>query len=148
VVAPAEVIRKLVQARQGTDLHPSTFNQWVAYEVGKGGFIDKHIHVIREVYKERRDVMLDALEEHMPAGIKWTKPKGGLFLWVTLPEEIDAADVFKEALNDKVAFVPGTSFHPHGNGKNTMRLNFSCEKPETINEGIARLGRAFRRVLG
>jgi 2-aminoadipate transaminase len=148
VIAPAEVITKLVQARQGADLHPSTFNQWVAYEVGKGNFIDEHIQVIRKIYKERRDVMLDALEEHMPAAVKWTRPQGGLFLWVTLPEEMDAADVFKEAIKEKVAFVPGTSFHPQGNGKNTMRLNFSCEKPETINEGISRLGRVIRRMVG
>jgi 2-aminoadipate transaminase len=148
VIAPAEVITKLVQARQGADLHPATLNQYVAYEVGKGGFIDKHIQVIRKVYKERRDVMLDSLAEHMPAGVKWTKPQGGLFLWITLPEEMDAEDVFKDAVKEKVAFVPGTSFHPNGGGKNTMRLNFSCEKPEIINEGISRLGKVLRQLIG
>ncbi|NTU74638.1 MAG: PLP-dependent aminotransferase family protein, partial [Anaerolineaceae bacterium] len=128
VIAPAEVVRKLVLAKQGTDLHTSTFNQITAYEVGKGGFLDKHVKFIREVYLERRNVMLDSLEENMPDGVQWTRPEGGLFLWVTLPKEFDATAVLQDALKEKVAFVPGESFHPCGGGKNTMRLNFSNPK--------------------
>ena len=90
IIAPPEVIRKLVQAKQGADLHTATFNQVVAHEVGKGGFLDQHVKLIRKVYRERRDVMLDALEEFMPEGVKWTHPEGGLFLWATLPEYMDA----------------------------------------------------------
>ena len=148
IIAPVSVIHKMVQAKQGMDLHSATFNQFVAYEVAHGGFLDQHIQLIRKIYKERRDTMLDALEEHMPAGVKWTHPQGGLFLWITLPEGMDTTLIFKKAVEEKVAFVPGASFHPLGGGKNTMRLNFSAEKPETINEGIARLGRVLRKEIG
>ena len=103
--------------------------------------------LIRKIYCERRDVMLDSLEEHMPPGVHWTRPQGGLFLWVTLPEGINAKVIFRKAVEEKVAFVPGQAFHPNGGGKNTMRLNFSAEKPETINEGIARLGNVLRKEL-
>jgi len=148
IIAPVNVINKFVQAKQGMDLHSATMNQYIAYEVARGGFIDRHVKVIREVYSERRNVMLESLEEHMPAGVKWTRPQGGLFLWVTLPEGVDAADLFKKAVEEKVAFVVGAPFHPKGGGENTFRLNFSCEKPEAINEGIARLGRVLKRELG
>lgn len=144
VIAPPEVIRKLVQAKQGTDLHTSTFNQIVAYEVAKGGFLDRHVNHICQVYKERRDVMLDSLEEHMPAGVHWTRPKGGLFLWASLPENLNSVDILEKAVEEKVAFVPGFSFYPCGGGENTMRLNFSNATPEKINEGIARLARVIR----
>jgi len=147
VIAPPEVIRKMVMAKQGTDLNTSTFNQIVAYEVGRAGFLDHHVEHICKVYHERRDAMLDALEEHMPEGVKWTRPQGGLFLWLTLPEHISSIDVFKDAIEQKVAFVPGASFYPCGGGHNTMRLNFSYVNPETINEGIARLGVAIRNQL-
>lgn len=147
VIAPPEVIRKMVTAKQGADLNTSTFNQLVAHEVGRGGFIDKHVQTICKVYHERRDVMLDALEEHMPEGVHWTHPQGGLFLWVTLPEWMNTVEIFKDAVVEKVAFVPGISFYPTGGGQNTMRLNFSYSKPEKINEGIARLGLVIRRHI-
>jgi 2-aminoadipate transaminase len=140
VIAPPEVIRKLVLAKQGTDLHTATFNQIVAHEVGHGGFLDKHVHVINRVYKERRDVMLDALAEFMPPGVCWTRPQGGLFLWMTMPKGLDADVVLKKAIERKVAFVPGASFHANGGGENTMRLNFSYSAPEKIIEGISRMG--------
>ncbi len=148
VIAPAEVINKLVQAKQGSDLHTSTFNQMVAYEVGRGGFYDKHIKKICAVYKERRDVMLDALEEHMPEGVRWTRPDGGLFLWVTLPEGLNSADILTTAVERKVAFVPGEPFYPNGGGENAMRLNFSYSSPDLINEGIGRLGSVLREYMG
>ncbi len=147
ITAPPEVIRKLVQAKQGADLHTATFNQVVAYEVGKGGFIDQHVKFIRKVYLERRNVMLDALEEFMPAGVKWTHPEGGLFLWATLPDYMDATKILKPAIAEKVAFVPGESFHPNGGGKNTMRLNFSMPTPEKITIGMERLGRVIKTHL-
>lgn len=147
VIAPPEVIRKLVLAKQGTDLHTSTFNQMVAYEVSHGGFLNEHVKFIREVYRKRRDVMLETLQEHMPEGVSWTHPNGGLFLWVTLPESIDASDLFKEALEKKVAFVIGSPFFPQGGGKNTLRLNFSNASPEKINEGISRLGSSVKNYL-
>lgn len=147
VIAPEEVINKLVLAKQGTDLHTSTFNQMVAYEVGHGGFLDKHVKKICEVYQERRDVMLEALEEHMPPGMTWTHPKGGLFLWAKLPNKLNATSIFQEAIDEKVAFVPGFSFFPCGGGEDTMRLNFSFSSPDAINEGVARLGRVIKRRM-
>jgi 2-aminoadipate transaminase len=147
VVAPVEVIRKLVQAKQGTDLHTGTFVQMVAYEIARGGFLDKHIQLIRSVYGQRRTAILAALEKHMPPGVKWTKPQGGLFIWAVIPEQLNAADILKEAISELVAFVPGTDFYDDGTGKNTMRLNFSNATPEKIEEGIARLGGVLKRAL-
>lgn len=147
VVAPTQVISKLAQAKQGVDLHTATFNQIVAYEVGKGGFLDRHVKVIRECYRQRRDVMIETLEEHMPQGVHWTHPQGGLFLWVTLPEGLNTTKILEEAVKQKVAFVPGESFFPCGGGENTMRLNFSNAKPEKINEGIARLSQVIKQYM-
>jgi 2-aminoadipate transaminase len=148
VVAPHVVIRKLVQAKQGADLHTSTFNQIVAFEVGRGGFIDQHVKLIRQVYCERRDTMLAAMDGYFPPGVEWTQPDGGLFLWGVLPENLYAADVLQTALEQRVAFVPGTSFFPTGGGHNTMRLNFSNAVPEKIQEGIARLGHVLYEKMG
>ncbi|HEX7432703.1 MAG TPA: PLP-dependent aminotransferase family protein [Anaerolineaceae bacterium] len=147
VIAPPEVIRKLVMAKQGADLNTSTLNQALAYEVGRDGFIDQHVNLIRKVYKNRRDVMLDALTEFMPEGVRWTHPLGGLFLWTILPEKIDTANLLKKAIQRKVAFVPGASFHPNGGGHNTMRLNFSYSNQEKIIEGISRLGGVVKESL-
>jgi len=147
VIAPPEVIHKLVLAKQGADLHTATFNQMVAHEVGRGGFLDRHVKHIREVYHERRDVMLDTLQEHMPEEVRWTHPMGGLFLWATLPPKVNTSDLLKEAVKMRVAFVPGQPFFPRGGGENTMRLNFSNATPEKINEGIARLGSVVKNFL-
>ena len=147
IIAPAEVIQRLVQAKQGADLHSSTFAQMVTYEVARGGFLDQHVQFIRATYRERRDAMLSALERHMPDGVTWTRPQGGLFLWVRFPEGTDAADVLKVAIDQKVAFVPGQPFFPDGSGANTARFNFSYCKPETIEEGIRRLGAVLKSLL-
>ena len=147
VVAPPEVIGKLVQAKQGADLHTATFNQFVAYEVSRAGFLDRHIQLIREVYGQRRDLMLAAMDRHFPAEVNWTYPQGGLFLWGTLPSYMDAKDLLKTCLDKKVAFVPGEPFHPTGGGKNTMRINFSNATHEEIQVGIERLGSAIKEKL-
>ncbi|MCW5881393.1 MAG: PLP-dependent aminotransferase family protein [Anaerolineae bacterium] len=147
VIAPPEVIRKLVQAKQGADLHSPSFTQLIAYEVARTGFIDEHVKVIQRVYRERRDLMLAALAAHFPPEVRWTHPGGGLFLWVTLPEGVDAADVLRRAIHEKVAFVPGAPFHPRGGGENTFRLNFSMMPPDKIQTGIARLGRVLSATL-
>lgn len=147
VIAPEEVIQKLVMAKQGTDLHTSTFTQMVAYEVARNGFISLHVKFINKVYSERRDAMLDALTEHMPDGVTWTHPQGGLFLWVRLPEACNSTELFPLATKNKVAYVPGESFFPNGGGLNTMRLNFSYCTPEKINEGISRLGAMLKQEL-
>jgi len=147
VIAPPQVIRKLVMTKQAADLHTSSFNQYVAYEVGKGGFLDEHVKVIRAVYKERRDVMIEMMEEMFPPEVTWRKPHGGMFLWGILPKEMDAAEVLKKALERKVAFVPGEAFHPNGGGKNTMRLNFSYSSPDLIREGVERLGLTLKELI-
>jgi 2-aminoadipate transaminase len=144
VIAPQEVIQKLVQAKQGADLHTATFNQMVAYEVSRGGFLDRHVWMIRRVYSERRNVMLEAMEEFFPPDVKWTHPQGGLFLWATMPEELQSAEVLKAAIEHKVAFVPGMPFYACGGGYNTMRLNFSYATEEKLRLGIERLGTVIK----
>jgi 2-aminoadipate transaminase len=148
VVAPEDVIRRLVTLKQGVDLHTSTFAQLVAYETAREGFLDRHVHTIRAAYRERRDAMLGALAEHFPPTVRWTQPKGGLFLWVTLPEGSNASALLAEALRRKVAFVPGTSFFPKGGGENTLRLNFSYCTPTVIEEGVRRLAGVICRDIG
>ena len=147
VVAPAEVVQRLVQAKQGVDLHTSTFAQMIAFEVARGGFLDRHVRFIRTVYRERRDAMLAALQKYVPAAVHWTTPQGGLFLWVTLPEPMDATEILQAAIAENVAFVPGASFFADGSGRNTFRLNFSNAEPARIDEGIRRLGIVLERAL-
>ena len=147
VIAPPEVIRKLVMIKQAADLHTASFNQYVAYEVGKGGFLNEHVKVIRAIYKERRDVMLEMMAEMFPREVTWLKPKGGMFLWSILPAGMDAAQVLKRAVERKVAFVPGGGFHPRGGSDNTMRINFSYSSPDTIREGVTRLGITLKELI-
>lgn len=147
VVAPESVVRKLVQIKQAADLHTSTFCQHVAYEVAREGFLDRHVRRLRAMYGMRRDAMLAALDRHFPPGVRWTRPKGGLFLWATAPKGVDTAALLKEALAEKVAFVPGAAFHPCGGGHESMRLNFSYAPPEVIEEGIRRLGQVLSRAV-
>mgnify|MGYP002087037722 FL=1 len=109
--------------------------------------MDRARLTIRQVYQERRDIMLDELAKNMPEGVTWTHPLGGLFLWVTLPEYMDTNIILKDAVAEKVAFVPGDSFYPFGGGSNAMRLNFSNAKPEKIREGIQRLSRVVKKYL-
>jgi 2-aminoadipate transaminase len=139
VVAPEEVMEKLVQMKQGADLHTSTFNQMVAYETARGGFLDRHVKLIRQIYRERRDAMISALERHAPPGVAWTRPQGGLFLWLTLPGGLGSRELFPAALQEKVAYVPGPAFYPNGGGERSLRLNFSYCTPEVIREGVRRL---------
>jgi 2-aminoadipate transaminase len=147
IIAPPEVIAKLITAKQGVDLHTSTFNQIVAYEVSQQGFLTRHILKIQETYRVRRDAMLESLEEQMPESVSWTHPQGGLFLWMEVPSQIDTIDLLGKALDQKVAFVPGISFYAQGGITNTMRLNYSCCKPEVINEGICRIATLFKKEL-
>jgi len=147
VVAPPQVIRKLVLAKQGTDLHTATFNQLVAYQVARGGFLDQHVRFIRNVYRERRDTMFATIAEHFPPSVQTTRPLGGLFLWGTLPRGVDANDILRAAIKEQVAFVPGGPFYPCGGEENTMRLNFSNASVEKIQEGIARLGRVLEHHI-
>ena len=127
-MAPPELYDEIVFGKQPADLHTSTGTQMATYEVCRsqdGAFLDEHIEKIRDVYRERRDVMIRALEEHFPEGCTWTRAQGGLFVWAEVPPSIDTRELLAEALEENVAFVPGQSFHPDRSGHNTMRLNFS-----------------------
>lgn len=141
IVAAAPVIRRLVLMKQASDLHSSTINQMVVAHVVERGF-DAQVAKIRAAYSQRRDAMLAALERHMPEGVSWTRPEGGMFVWVTLPAGMDGAQLLARSIEtEKVAFVPGQAFHADGSGANTLRLSFSCADDATIEEGISRLGR-------
>ncbi|MCX6029905.1 MAG: PLP-dependent aminotransferase family protein, partial [Chloroflexi bacterium] len=148
VVAPVEVVDQVVMMKQGTDLHTSSFDQILACEVVRDDFLDQHVRMIRTVYRERRNVMLAAMEQYFPSECSWTHPAGGLFLWARVPEWLDTADLLQEAIKFKVAYVPGFAFYSDpSRGRNTMRLNFSNALPEQIAEGIRRLGNLLKTTI-
>jgi 2-aminoadipate transaminase len=145
---PMDFIDQTIIGKQGADLHTNAFAQMMIYEVAKDGFLEEHIGDIRRVYGERRKVMLSALERYFPEGCSWTRPQGGLFLWARTPEFIDTAELLKQAIEKKVAFVPGFAFYPDSSQKRcTMRLNFSCSQPAQIEEGIRRLGTLIKDAI-
>jgi DNA-binding transcriptional MocR family regulator len=148
VVGNAPVIRKLVLMKQAADLHSSTINQIAITQVAERGF-DAQVAKIKAVYSKRRDSMLAALEKHMPQGVSWTKPEGGMFVWITLPKGMDGAALLAKSLESaKVAFVPGKAFFADGSGANTFRVSFSCANDEMIEEGIGRLGALIASEIG
>lgn len=131
-------------AKQGTDLQTNTFGQYIVNEYLKGGHYQKHIDLVAQTYKERRDVMLAALERYFPKSTFWNKPAGGMFFWVQLPDGMDTGEILKKCIEHSVAFVPGAEFYPDGSGKNTMRLNFTNALPGDIEEGIKRIGQVLK----
>jgi len=144
VVAASTVIQQLVLMKQAADLHSATINQMAIHRVAEACF-DAHVDKVRAAYGARRDAMLDALERHMPDGVTWTKPEGGMFVWLTLPRGVDGADLLARAIEEKnLAFVPGRAFHADGSGENTLRLSFSCADAPMIEEGMKRLGALLR----
>jgi 2-aminoadipate transaminase len=149
IVCPETLMQRFVQAKQGCDLHTGTFVQYIANDICQRGLLKPHVRQLRQIYKERRDTMLDALVEFWPDCCGWTHPQGGLFLWAKAPESIDTVEFLKDALAQKVAYVPGVNFYPNRDGgHNAMRLNFSYCAPDLIVEGIRRLGMALKQVLG
>lgn len=148
VVAPKPLIGRLIQAKQGADLHTSTFVQMIANDVCQRGLLKTHVNRLCGIYKGRRDTMLDAMAEYMPESVTWTRPKGGLFLWANAPDQINTADFLHRATENKVAFVPGYAFYPaEAGGYHSMRLNFSNATEEKIVEGIGRLGTTMKAEL-
>jgi len=139
VVGNEELIRKVVISKQAADLCTNTFSQYVIAEYMSRGLLDPHIEEIRTLYSRKRNIMLKALDEHMPEEITWTRPDGGLFLWLTAPTYVDTKDMFPKAVKSKVAYVTGTAFYVDGRGLNEMRLNFSYTTDEDIERGIERL---------
>lgn len=148
VVASPEVLEVLLHGKQPADLHTGMAQQMATYHVVKDGYLAGHVAEIKHFYKERRDVMLRALEEHFPGEAHFTRPAGGLFVWAELPGDVDTRELLIEAVQNKVAFVPGQGFHPDNTGTNTMRLNFSNVPPDQLREGVRRLGVAIQRRLG
>jgi len=146
VTAESAILHRYVLAKQGADLHTSTLVQLLAARFMLEHDIEAHIANLCQVYRARRDAMLAALEEHFPPDISFTRPAGGLFLWVELPDGTDARALLKLSLEEKVAFVPGGAFYANGGHENTLRLNFSAMSEERITEGIRRLGRVLSSV--
>jgi 2-aminoadipate transaminase len=148
ITAPKPIIHRLVQAKQGADLHTGTFVQMVANDICQRGILRQHVRRLRQVYRQRRDAMMDAIAEHFPQDVSFTKPLGGLFLWARAPEAINTRDFLLKAVAARVAYVPGFAFYPgEEGGEHSMRLNFSNASLEMINEGIYRLGRAMKEEL-
>ncbi|GAA6176310.1 PLP-dependent aminotransferase family protein [Sulfitobacter pacificus] len=144
ICGAAPVISRLVLMKQAADLHSATLNQMAINKVARSVFAD-HTANLRRVYRVRRDTILTALQEHMPEGVTWTKPEGGMFVWVTLPKNMDGGDLLRHALEtQKLAFVPGQAFFADRSGANTLRLAYSLADETQINEGMKRLGAAIR----
>jgi len=147
VIAPEPVHRKLVQAKQAADLHTPSFTQRIVYEVVKDGFLDAHIPVIRELYAHQCRAMLDALQEFFPRQARWNAPQGGMFIWVTLPEHVDATALLEKAIARNVAFVPGAPFYCERPQRNTLRLSFVTVPVEKIRQGVNTLGELLRAEI-
>ena len=147
ILANPQIIKKMEILKQSLDLCSSSLNQLIAADFLRTGYFEKHIEVVKKAYKLKKDTMVAALEKYMPEGVTWTKPEGGLFLWVRLPEGMSADDMFEDAIKENVAYVIGSAFHSDGSGKNTMRLNFSYPTVADIDEGIKRLATAVKKRM-
>ncbi|MDF2840966.1 MAG: PLP-dependent aminotransferase family protein [Clostridia bacterium] len=147
VVASPEILTKYILSKQGVDLQSSTIAQREVNKFLEMYDLDKHIDMIIGIYRKRRDLMLETMEKEFPAGVTFTRPQGGLFTWVTFPEHMDAAEIMKKSLEEKVAFVPGQSFFPNGQYKNHGRFNYSNMPEDKIVEGIKRLGKVLKAMI-
>jgi len=147
IIASKVILDRFIQGKQAADLCTNVFSQYVAYEYIKGGYLNKHVERIKELYKGKRNLMLKALKEYFPSEVKWTVPKGGMFIWITLPKSIDTSLMFQKAIAKKVAYVVGEAFFPEGGDYNSMRLNFSYSEDEQIKEGIKRLAEVIKDEL-
>jgi len=146
-IASPELTRKIVICKQALDLCTNTFTQFIAAEFMKRGSMDLHIMKICEMYKPKRDIMIDAMKKYFPEGYTCHKPKGGMFAWATLPGGIDTEAMFLDAIKEKVAYVHGKAFHVDGGGERSMRLNFSYSSNDQIEEGMKRLGSVIKGKL-
>ena len=146
-IAHPDILDKIYVCKQSLDLCPPIFDQYVAAEFLESGRLDENLKKSVLLYKEKRDLLLSILDEYMPEGVKWTRPEGGLFLFLTLPEGFDAVAFYDQALSAGVAYVAGEFFHPDRSGKNTMRLNFSFMSPEKIIAGIRLLAELLKTSI-
>ena len=146
MVAPKSLYPKLLQAKQAADLHSPSFNQRMVAEVMKDGFLERHVPTIRALYKSQRDAMLTAMTREMPAGVEWNTPAGGMFLWVRLPQGMNAIELLPQAVERNVAFVPGWAFYADHPDTRTLRLSFVTASVEQINTGVAALAAAINAL--
>lgn len=142
-----ELLSKISLAKEASDLHTNIFSQYLIYDYLVNNDLDEHILKIRKLYKKQKDAMINAMEKYFPKEVKYTNPKGGMFLWVTLPSYISALSIFDKAVKKKVTFVPGDPFYTQDVKKNTMRLNYTNADTETIDIGIKRLAELLKEVL-
>jgi 2-aminoadipate transaminase len=142
--APLELMDKLIIAKQAVDLHSENLGQWVIHNLVTSPGWAAHLEAIRTAYGRQCRAMIAAIQRHFPPGVRCTRPSGGMFLWITLPNEISALDLFHHAIEQAVAFVPGQAFHATGGGENTLRLNFSNCEEDKIDEGIRRIAAALK----
>jgi len=147
VMADENVLQKFVIAKQASDLCSPSSTQYVADEFIRQGHLQSYLNLVRKTYKRKKDVMLEALEKYFPEEAEWTKPAGGMFVWVTVPEYIDTTAMFAEAVKEKVAYVIGSAFYPHGEDRHHMRLNFTLPTSGQIDEGIKRLGNLLKKKI-
>jgi 2-aminoadipate transaminase len=147
VIAAEDIMRKLALCKQAQDLCTAGFSQYIAYEFMKSGSLDLHIMKICEMYRPKRDIMMDSMMKYFPEGYICNKPKGGMFAWVTLPEQIDTEAMFLDAFKEKVAYVHGKAFCVDGGGGSSMRLNFSYSTNEQLETGMKRLGTVIERKM-
>lgn len=147
VVVPKPLYPKLLQAKQAADLHTPSFNQRLAHELLRDGFLERHVPTIRARYRAQRDAMLVALERHMPAGVRWNRPAGGMFCWLALPAGLDAAALLPEAVARGVAFVPGAPFYAGAARANTMRLSFVTADGPTLARAVETLAGVIAEAL-
>ena len=143
-LAHPDILDKIYVCKQSLDLCPPIFDQYVAAEFLRSGRLDANLSKTMALYRSKRDLLLNLLEKHMPEGVRWTRPEGGLFLFLTMPDGFDAVKFYDKALDAGVAYVAGEFFHPDRSGKNTMRLNFSFMTPEKISAGIELLAKLLR----
>lgn len=146
-IASDKLTRKMIICKQALDLCTNTFTQFIAQEFIRRGSLDLHILKICEMYKPKRDIMMNSIKEHFPEGYICNKPKGGMFAWVTLPEGIDTEIMFLDSIKSKVAYVHGKAFHVDGGGERSMRLNFSYSSNDQLEEGIKRLSSVIEKKL-
>lgn len=147
VVANHEIMEQLVIAKQASDLHSNYLSQRIAYQYMQQQNIDEHIRTICKVYKTQCHLMIDMIREKFPESVACTKPEGGMFTWVTLPERLSSTEVFEQALTRGVAVLPGTPFYTDGGGSNTIRLNFSNSTEQKIVTGMERLSQVISRMM-
>lgn len=147
IIGPLDLVKRIGMAKQTMDLCTPPFTQLIAMHYLKDGYMKNHIPKIVDMYRRKRNIMLKSMEEYFPKGCTWTRPRGGMFLWATIPESVNTVDMFQDAIAEKVAYVHGHAFHVDGKGQSSMRLNYTNPSDENVAEGIRRLGKVIKKHL-